>query len=212
MQPPHHLTDEKFATTELLQLQEQISSTGREIILPAGVTTRPREEEILIILSGQMTVSNARSDGLMLGHTFPLLPIGLLERYNKLDLYYQSETEVFLSQLTTTEFDNLFFNSHKNSYLLNQIMARLSIELIHIYYERNNDSGYATIRHMLYRYMIKSEEGILQNEGIASFILKRTRLSRSYVFQVLAALKSGGYITIKHGKLVSINREIPAKF
>ncbi|WP_200850421.1 helix-turn-helix domain-containing protein, partial [Klebsiella pneumoniae] len=31
------------------------------------------------------------------------------------------------------------------------------------------------------------------------FIIKRTNLSRSYVYQVLAALREGGYITVKKG-------------
>ncbi|MGR7850519.1 helix-turn-helix domain-containing protein [Klebsiella aerogenes] len=88
----------------------------------------------------------------------------------------------------------------------------MSSRLIHIYYERNNDSGYATIRQMLHRYLYKNEEGTVNNEGIASFILKRTRLSRSYVFQILSGLKSGGYITVKNGKLIAINREIPKRF
>ncbi|MGP6797105.1 helix-turn-helix domain-containing protein, partial [Klebsiella pneumoniae] len=50
------------------------------------------------------------------------------------------------------------------------------------------------------------------HESLSAFIIKRTNLSRSYVYQVLAALREGGYITVKKGKLISIDRHIPEKF
>ncbi|EOY3994542.1 helix-turn-helix domain-containing protein, partial [Klebsiella aerogenes] len=51
-----------------------------------------------------------------------------------------------------------------------------------------------------------------KRESLSAFIIKRTNLSRSYVYQVLAALKEGGYITVKKGQLISIDRKIPDKF
>lgn len=206
------ITENIYAQADFSALKESIVKKGREMILPAGVILRPKENEILMLISGQMTVSNSSSDGLMVGQTFNFMPIGLVERHYKLPLYYQAENEVTIIQLTTEEFDEIFYQVPKNAELLSQILTFMSSLLIHIYYERNNDSGYATVRQMLHRYMYRMEEGTKFNEGIASFILKRTRLSRSYVFQILSALKSGGYITIKNARLVAINREIPKRF
>ncbi|MGV0243248.1 helix-turn-helix domain-containing protein (plasmid) [Klebsiella aerogenes] len=173
---------------------------------------RPKDDEILCLTKGQMTVSVNQSLELLIGHTFPYVPIGLLERYYSLEIFYQAEVDTSFIQLTWDEFDKFFFSTPQHSEMLCKIMSFMSARLIHVYYERNNDSGYATIRQMLHRYVYKKEEGTVNNEGIASFILKRTRLSRSYVFQILSALKSGGYITIKNGKLITINREIPKRF
>lgn len=206
------ITEKIYTTLDFSALKERVIETGRELIFQQGMTLRPKDGEILIVISGQMTVSNSRNDGLMLGYTFQYMPIGLMERYYQLPLYYQVEKETTLIQLTGEEFDEIFFTNPQNAALLSQILTYMSSTLIHIYYERNNDSGYATIRQMLHRYMYKAKEGTLNNEGIASFILKRTRLSRSYVFQILSGLKAGGYITIKNAKLVSINREIPKRF
>ncbi|MED7793090.1 helix-turn-helix domain-containing protein [Klebsiella aerogenes] len=205
-------TEKNYTKIDFSKLKDKIIKTGREVILPVGMVFRPKESEILIVISGQMTVSNSGHDGLLLGHTFQYMPIGLIERYYQLDLYYQVEKEITLIQLTTDEFDEIFFTNPQNAAQLSQILTYMSSALIHIYYERNNDSGYATIRQMLHRYIFKAEQGTLNNEGIASFILKRTRLSRSYVFQILSGLKAGGYITIKNAKLVSINKEIPRRF
>ncbi len=205
-------TEEIYSLIDFSSLKEEILGVGRELTIPAGMIIKPKETEVLILIAGQMTGSINQNQELIIGHTFLYMPIGLMERYYNLAIYYQAEVDTTLIQLTTAEFDKIFFNSAQYAEKLAQILAFMSSRLIHIYYERNNDSGYATIRQMLYRYIYKNEEGTVNNEGIASFILKRTRLSRSYVFQILSALKSGGYITIKNGKLITINREVPKKF
>ena len=64
----------------------------------------------------------------------------------------------------------------------------------------------------LSRYLYRGEIDGGQHESLSAFIIKRTNLSRSYVYQVLAALREGGYITVKKGKLISIDRHIPEKF
>ncbi|HEF0064550.1 hydrogen peroxide resistance inhibitor IprA [Citrobacter sp. Cpa228] len=42
--------------------------------------------------------------------------------------------------------------------------------------------------------------------GVMNYIHQRTRISRSVVAEVLAALRKGGYIEMNKGKLVNINR------
>ncbi|HCM6912104.1 helix-turn-helix domain-containing protein [Klebsiella aerogenes] len=205
-------TEEIFSSMDFSSLKKEIFQVGRELTYPEGTVIRPKENEILILSSGQMTTSATQNQELVIGHTFPLMPIGLLERYFKLRIYYQAEVTTTLFQLTDEEFDRIFYRNPGHAEKLSQLLLFLSSRLLHIYHERNNDSGYATIRQMLYRYLYKNEEGSVNNEGVASFILKRTHLSRSYIFQILSGLKAGGYITVKNGKLTSINRDIPKRF
>ncbi|HCB2860462.1 TPA: helix-turn-helix domain-containing protein [Klebsiella aerogenes] len=205
-------TEQLYTQTDFTLLTRLLTQTGRTLHYERGVTLQPREGEVLVVLRGQMTVSDAAEDGLALGHTFMYMPVGLMERYYHLPLYYRAETRTTVVQLTAEETDEVFLSTRERAALFSRIMAYMSSTLIHIYYERNNESGYATIREMLHRYMYKAGENTLSNEGIAAFILKRTRLSRSYVFQILAGLKAGGYITVEQGKLVSINRDIPERY
>jgi DNA-binding IscR family transcriptional regulator len=44
-----------------------------------------------------------------------------------------------------------------------------------------------------------------------NYIQRRTRISRSVVAEVLAALRQGNYINMSRGKLVSINH-LPAEY
>lgn len=206
------ITEKIYSTTDFHPLREDLLEIGRQLHFTKGTILQPRGDEILFVLSGQMNVSDQSEGGLSVGHTFPFLPIGLIEHHFQLPLYYQAESQVTVAQLTIDEFEQLFYPNPAYAKLLSYILTFMSSKLIHIYYERNNDSGYATIREMLQRYLYKAEEGSLNNEGIAAFILKRTRLSRSYVFQILAGLKAGEYITVRNGKLISINRDIPERF
>lgn len=206
------ITEKLYLLNDFSALKEKLVQTGRELTLQKGMIIRPKENEVLVLLSGQMTASTSQMQELLLGQVFPFVTIGLLERYYELTIYYHAEEDATLIQLTYEEFEKIFFNDPQGAEMLCRILAFMSASLIHVYYERNNDSGYATIRQMLYRYLFKVEEEIFHNESIASFILKRTRLSRSYVFQILSGLKAGGYITIKNGKLIAINREIPKRF
>lgn len=207
-----NITEHLYSQIDFSSLDVLLAQTGRELSFERGITLQPRKGEILVVTSGQMTVSDDAEDGLALGHTFPYMPIGLMERYYQLPLFYRTEGRTTVVQLTEAEADTVFLSTPERAALFSRIMAYMSSTLIHIYYERNNESGYATIREMLHRYMYKAEENSLNNEGVAAFILRRTRLSRSYVFQILAGLKAGGYITVRQGRLISINRDIPERY
>ncbi|EOG8086757.1 helix-turn-helix domain-containing protein, partial [Enterobacter roggenkampii] len=47
--------------------------------------------------------------------------------------------------------------------------------------------------------------------GVMNHIQQSTRISRSVVAEVLAALRQGNYINMSRGKLVSINR-LPTEY
>lgn len=54
--------------------------------------------------------------------------------------------------------------------------------------------------------MMKWDDVLRSRIGVMNYIHQRTRISRSVVAEVLAALRKGGYIEMNKGKLVSINR------
>ncbi|WP_370612197.1 helix-turn-helix domain-containing protein [Klebsiella aerogenes] len=208
-----HLETEKiYSEMDFSELDRLLEKFGRKLYFDKGVTLQPKNGEVLVIIEGRMSISNGLKEGLMLGHTFLYMPVGIPERYYNLPLYYRAESPVKAVQLTSEEADEVFFSTPERAILFSKIMAFICATLVHVYYERNNDSGYATIREMLQRYMFKVENDTIGSESIAAFILARTRLSRSYVFQILAGLKSGGYISVRKGRLISINRDIPERF
>lgn len=65
---------------------------------------------------------------------------------------------------------------------------------------------------MLSRYLYRARNHTNESEGIAEFIIRRTNLSRTHVFRILAGLKEGGYITVKRGRLTSINKNLPKEY
>lgn len=54
--------------------------------------------------------------------------------------------------------------------------------------------------------MTKWDEALRSRIGVMNYIHQRTRISRSVVAEILAALRKGGYIEMNKGKLVCINR------
>lgn len=87
----------------------------------------------------------------------------------------------------------------------------MGIFALDAHYERGSQTSFQTIKSMLSRYLYRGEIDGGQHESLSAFIIKRTNLSRSYVYQVLAALLRGIYHGEK-GKLISIDRHIPEKF
>jgi hypothetical protein len=76
---------------------------------------------------------------------------------------------------------------------LTTILVYMGIFVLDVSNERGNLSGFQTIKSMLFRYLYRREIDTGKRESLSAFIIKRTNLSRSYVYQVLAALKEGIY-------------------
>lgn len=66
------------------------------------------------------------------------------------------------------------------------------------------------IRQQLIKLM-EEEEGYRYSVTAERYIREKTRLSRSGVMRILAALKTGGFIEMEEGKLIKINK-LPAKY
>ena len=72
------------------------------------------------------------------------------------------------------------------------------------------NNSYSQIRSTLLD-MAQWDEGLRMRVGVMNYIQQRTRISRSVVAEVLAALRQGNYINMDRGKLLSINR-LPAEY
>lgn len=72
------------------------------------------------------------------------------------------------------------------------------------------NNSYSQIRSTLL-VMAEWDETLRSRVGVMNYIQRRTRISRSVVAEVLAALRQGNYINMSRGKLVSINR-LPAEY
>lgn len=168
---------------------------------------------IYYVDTGVMSIA-VDDDERIIGTTIEYMPIGLLERFCPIAQFrYSALTPTSMIKISQQEFDRIFFGNTKE-YMqeLAAILSYMLIFILDVHVERRTDSGYHTIKAMLHRYMYRRSVNSFEREGIANFIIRRTNLSRSYVFRVLAELKEGQYITIQKGKLIAINRKLPNDF
>lgn len=72
------------------------------------------------------------------------------------------------------------------------------------------NNSYSQIRAMLME-MAEWDETLRSKIGVMNHIQRSTRISRSVVAEILAALRRGNYINMSRGKLVSVNR-LPTEY
>lgn len=191
-------------------LLSQIIAEGEPVTVPANKNLAFDAGFIYFCTEGSLSILMPEN-GLNIGNTIELMPIGLMERYCPLAKFdYRSSARVQLVKISWEDFDRLFLNGDpERAQALATILTYMSIFTIDLHNERRQVSSYQTIKPMLYRYLYRQNTHKGENEGLALFIIKRTNLSRTHVFRVLADLKAGGYITMKRGKLISIDRPLP---
>jgi CRP-like cAMP-binding protein len=162
---------------------------------------------------GQVTLAVDDEQNL-LGIVIENMPLGLLEHYcPSARFFYRCQENCRFSKIAASDFERIFYHSSPQyTKELTTILVYMGIFVLDVSNERGNLSGFQTIKSMLFRYLYRREIDTGKRESLSAFIIKRTNLSRSYVYQVLAALKEGGYITVKKGQLISIDRKIPEKF
>jgi CRP-like cAMP-binding protein len=191
----------------------EVTACSESVEFAAGEPFQPQTGFIYFLLSGQITLAVSDRENL-LGIVIEHMPLGLLEHYcPPVALRYQCLDHCRFARITMENFERIFFHSSPE-YMkeLATILAYMGIFALDAHNERSNLSGFQTIKSMLSRYLYRNEIDSGKRESLSAFIIKRTHLSRSYVYQVLAALKEGGYITVKKGRLISIDRKIPDKF
>ncbi|MDT7011120.1 helix-turn-helix domain-containing protein [Enterobacter cancerogenus] len=86
---------------------------------------------------------------------------------------------------------------------VNYILAKRDMQLV-------GNNSYSQIRAMLME-MAEWDETLRSKIGVMNHIQRSTRISRSVVAEILAALRRGNYINMSRGKLVSVNR-LPTEY
>ncbi|TNV19570.1 Crp/Fnr family transcriptional regulator [Buttiauxella sp. B2] len=204
---------EHYRTLELNKHQGEVISCAQSFMLKVNEPLMPEAGYIYYVPEGVLSIA-MDEDPRIIGTTIEYMPVGLLEYLCPMVSFnYTALTSAKILKISTSDFERIFFNTSMD-YMkeLTTILSYMLIVVLDVHVERRADSGYHTIKAMLRRYLYRRTVNTQENEGIANFIIRRTNISRSYVFRVLAELKEGGYITVKKGKLISIDRTLPYDF
>ncbi|TFZ52677.1 hypothetical protein E5C26_05585 [Serratia proteamaculans] len=177
---------------------------GEEIVIPTGM--------IYFLSQGEISISRRGTEHVLCNMNH-CVPIGLMELYYENDsLCYQAVKDVTIWALTKDQWESHLHQMTSYASDITKMLTFMLTLVVDTYHERSSQSGYQIVKTMLHRYNHHLESGLSPKEGVASYILARTKLSRSYVFQILSALRSGEYITIDGGKLVAINKLLPENY
>ncbi len=193
-------------TSDLELIQPLISANQPRIIKDNGVF-RIEPGEIVIIVEGIIAIEveynvgfgsaikrGARSktlDMLQIGKGIRGMIFGIIESYGPaLSLKYTAKKNVKIVTCSKEAFEHYFIQRDRFAYLMEIMAFQLSL-IIDAHHEKNLPSRYDTIKSMIYRYKKQQDAGVLHDRSLASFILKRTKMSRSYLFKILAELKEG---------------------
>jgi hypothetical protein len=74
----------------------------------------------------------------------------------------------------------------------------------------SHKSSYIVIRTLLIE-MSNEPDEIIKNHSIEKYISERSHLGRSGIMKILSDLRKGGYVEIKRGKLIKINK-LPERY
>lgn len=207
------------------ELINSMTQPGNIKIVKKGECYNIKKNEIVIVLEGFFTIDlmqtafpTGKTDDkesetpCRVGQGITGMILGLVETYGpEISLQYVAKQKVKIATFSREYFEDYFIQRDKFNYLMKVSAYTLAI-VLESYSERNFGNRYLVIRSMIYRYQKQREEGILPDSSLAAFILQRTKMSRSYLFKILADLKNGGYISIDNGKLTAILKELPEKY
>lgn len=204
---------EHYRMLELNKHQSEVIACAESFSLKTNEALLLDSDSIYFIPEGVLSIA-MDEDPRIIGTTIEYMPVGLLEHLCPVIAFnYVALTPAKILKISISDFERIFFNTSADyAKELTTILSYMLIVVLDVHVERRTDSGYYTIKAMLRRYLYRRTVNAQENEGIANFIIRRTNLSRSYVFRVLAELKEGEYITIKKGKLTSINKKLPSDF
>ncbi|HEY2454432.1 MAG TPA: helix-turn-helix domain-containing protein [Scandinavium sp.] len=205
------LKESRNKITEI-QVSEIHSINNAEVKLKAGQYFMPDKRFVYILISGEVT--GIKHNDYKYTWSIPeFAPLGFLEILSPMIKFlYICETSVILRRIGKKEYyakNNI--NNSKAEVVISIIVQLFSL-VLNEQTKSANDSGYKTIISMLYRYLHISENQAEFDENVAAFITTRTALSKSYVFEILASLKKGGYIRMEKGKLISVLKKIPSGY
>lgn len=161
-------------------------------------------EDIFIILEG--IISLKRNDDVLIGMAQAPFIMGLADSVMRTDVQYKLMAESHCSgyHLPASQTISIIEQHHlwREAFCWlawqNKTLELRDLQLI-------GHNSYEQIRATLIA-MNEWDQELRSRIGVMNYIHQRTRISRSVVAEVLAALRKGNYIKMNKGKLVSINR------
>ncbi|QPK01463.1 helix-turn-helix domain-containing protein [Enterobacter mori] len=135
------------------------------------------------------------------------LSSGMIERRHEYTIVAQTPCAGFYLPGTTTSHliqqEYLWREAFCWLSWINRVLEKRDMQLV-------GNNSYQQIRAMLLN-MAEWDETLRSKIGVMNHIQQSTRISRSVVAEILAALRQGNYINMSRGKLVSINR-LPTEY
>ncbi|EAZ9181211.1 cytoplasmic protein [Salmonella enterica] len=200
-------------------LHEKLYSFGVPFELEQGEEVYFSDDKetafIILLTEGCISVCHFNT-GLHAGTGFAPTVIGLIDGYslyygveNRPRHYICAETHCKGFKVPLAAFVEQC-DKHDLWHDIARILAQRLMTMSAMEEELVGRDAYGSIRAVLMELWLYPED-IRSQLNIAAFIQKRTNLSRSRIMDVLSALKKGGYITIKVGKLVDL-KKLPKAF
>jgi CRP-like cAMP-binding protein len=200
-------------------LHEKLHGFGTPVTLEAGeelfFDNDKESAFIFLVYEGCISICHFNT-GLHAGTGFAPTIVGLIDGYslyygveNRPRHYIVAETQCKGYKVPLDRFVEQC-DKHELWHDIARILAQRLMTMSAMEEELVGRDAYGSIRAVLIELWLYPED-IRSQLNIAAFIQKRTNLSRSRIMAVLSALKEGGYITIKTGKLIDLNK-LPKAF
>lgn len=185
---------------------------GVRVVFNAGTHFIPDDNYIYFLKKGDVSIFCAKKTT-RIGTVTENMPIGLVEMIvPSFKAQYLCVSEVTLVKISWLNFLNTFRLDKNESAALLAVLVNFSASLINEKTSEKSRTAYDSVVCMLRQYLKAKENDPTLTEGIASYVIKRTGLSKSYVFEILSELKCGGYISTSKGKLVAIHKKLPLAY
>lgn len=186
--------------------QTQHRSCGPRTVIPTH-----RNQEPLTVLIHQGVVGLVRSsDGLLMGNVIAPSIIGVnLINDNVKNMIVKARTNVIYETVSQSDFEKVIREKslwESVAYVVMQGNRRL----VENHLLLTGVSSYTAIKNSLLQ-LIDEPDDVRYLVTACDYIQDRTLLSRSAVMKVLSQLKHGGYIELKRGILLAINK-LPEKY
>lgn len=204
------LVHELYPEKEINNIYKKAIQSGTIItIVKDEILPISKERCIYFLISG--SIEMRRNDIIQNIISRPF-PIGVLERYKGGDFYsYIVRDSGDFLVLNWHSWDNLIKVNDLNDDVFILLSYCFSL-LRSFYFSVSFGDAYSSIRELIYMYNAKRDIILKGNESLLKYITSRVLISRSQVLKILSELKKGGYITVKRGSLISINKNLPDNF
>ncbi|WP_140919820.1 helix-turn-helix domain-containing protein [Limnobaculum xujianqingii] len=193
----------------IISLMSLVQGMGKRELIKPGVIIPNDGPDITIFYQGEAELRR-KSDDLLLfsSENRQLIGLPMSETFQR--FCYLRTNSVCDIELVER---NAFYQAVEKEHCWLDVIAVLSYyHAVFLWRDSyaHTKSSYLVVRHLLFQLNQLPEEK-RYSINIAEFIQERTNLSRSYIMKVLSDLKTGGYITLKKGRLIKLNH-LPAKY